>query len=337
MPAKTLAQAIDDKLVELHMTQETLAERIGVAGTTLRTWLFRDRFPRDGAAAIGRILFDGQSLAAMEKDFNIDPKKGWATGRAGRRSAEAQNLRAAFAGLDRQWAKIGTGLKVRFGYLNDLYRLLCKRSLFVFMGSTDSPVEFETHWGDELRAAIADGIANGGTLLYLRPTQEVIDRYISFGFQRILSLEDFQREIEGFRAAVADLLVLNHGMKPPDALELVRQRTPQYSFFNSVFFAPGFSLGCFQTPDRTRGQIARRMTLRVPNAFGGVWYLPEDPLFAGRFSRCVYQALAEQNEQLARRESALRRTRSKTEGKVAELQRDRETFKRVDALMRAKW
>jgi hypothetical protein len=339
MTEQTLADVIDGHLRDLEMTQETLAGKIGVPGSTLRTWMHRNRFPRDGAEAIGGILFNGMSLAEMEAQFRIEPRSGWAAGRAGRSTLDSDSLLAVFRGLDRQWAKVGQLVEGRGGYLADLFRRLCERSLFVFMGSSVTPIEFEAHRGEELRAAIAAGVASGGTLLYLRPTEEVVAKYVEYGFQRILEREDFEREIVAFRKAVAELLVEKHAMTPNQARTIVRRSTPQFYFCNSVYYAPGFSIGFFQTPGRTQGQLVRRMTLRVPGTFGGVWYLPEDPLFAGRFSRCVHQALAEQKKELNRRTTDLGRSRWSRKDRLTEeakLQEDRDTFDRIERLMRGK-
>src|SRR5581483_2023557 len=101
--------------------------------------------------------------------------------------------------------------------------------LAVFLSATVTPMEFEKHLGQHLAEAIAEGVANGGTYLYLRPTEDVIHRYYDsnglWRLRRILQTEVMATEFSDFRANLVNLVRSKAKKTDAEARVLVERHT----------------------------------------------------------------------------------------------------------------
>jgi hypothetical protein len=307
-----LAEVLREKLAEQKRSLAWVARQLQVPDTTVRTWFDRNRFPeaqlKQLLELIGWRLVDG-GLGV----YNCRVARPYRASEGPPQST----LAAAFCELDRRWARVRPALERLSGGIELLFRSMDRTSLFVFYSATVSPKEMEDLADQRWPACLSESLLNGGTLVYLRPGEETNKYfYRDWGFRRVLTRDQCEKEVEELRGRVEKWLQDERGEDAGRARALVRQRLLQYYCDDSPFRAAGFTIGMFQH-QADGGTICRRMTVRLPGSFGGILYLPEYEVFEYRFSRFVHRVLDEQEPQLRGEDrKALQRVRDLMEARL---------------------
>jgi transcriptional regulator with XRE-family HTH domain len=216
----TLSRKFRTELVKRSESYNELAKRIGMSASTLRTWLSRNRWPEAGAVTIARAL--GMTQTAKELKDQYDIGKGWATAKKPRNGLPPLDaLRGAFKDADARCAKMRTAFDAVTRDLERCCRAMRKDDLRILLSASVKPIEFEEPpAGDAMREAIAEGIYGGGTFLYLRPIQELMDDYDTvWHFERYLNQEEIEKRLNVFREYVIAYLIDKKNMPQEEARE----------------------------------------------------------------------------------------------------------------------
>ena len=306
-PQVTLAGDIKVALRRKGLTLTRAAAVIGVPGATLRTWIDRNRFPEYGIERICKLL-DWEEPDEVARKYKLT--NGWSKERKVVLPDDQSLLMTALQAEDAICARTNEQLtEDRVRGLCRCFMAMRENDLFVLASLSVMPRAFEKqNWGP-MATAIAEGVEQGGTYLYLFPRQDQVDVFVNdpWNFPKMIDAKDFKEKFAEFQHNVARYLQ-RRGVPAGEVDEIVKQRIVMLEYGKTPFMSPGFAIGMFQTVDDEKA-IARRMIVRVPTDFSGVLYLPKekDDVFTWRFMRFVSWAI--EGKPAASNDKAVKRIR----------------------------
>jgi len=303
---KALARAVRTALYRKKITIAKAAGLINVAEATLRTWLHRGHFSRPVIARLANLLGWEESADELAKKFGIS----WAQSRSSMNADEERiSLEQVLDFQNRLCEKIDGFSSENTTGLCRCFEAMGEGDLFVFSSLSVMPLEFDRVRWQKFGRAVADGIANGGTCLYLFPHRDLIGEYSEEGiwnYDDMISDQAFQSGAQLFRKNVELHLTDKLDWTEGRAEEWVRERLIHHTYKESPFAVPGFAIGMFQTR-RSTGNVIRRMTVRIPTDLGGVLFIPEveREVFTLRFWKFIRETIKALISELPEQEKAI--------------------------------
>jgi hypothetical protein len=276
-------------------TWEAAAAEIGIRASAIRGYMYRNSFPDAIAIALARYLgitMSPEELLAYEHT----------TPRANHRSTSSHlsGLQAAFDITDERWEKLEASMADGTAHLNKLCSAMREGDLRILLSATVNPMEFSDYQGEtrtkqveDAITAIAEGIARGGTFVYIRPEAALLDAYEKlWHFEgRWPGIEECREQIAEFRDAIADYLVKHSGLSHEDAIDRAYRATPHYfATANLPFWMPGIELMMFRAESFAGGE-EDRFVIQLPENHWACIYMRKARYLHDRFLRCVRNVL----------------------------------------------
>src|SRR6185312_4454462 len=193
---RVFSAVIKRELLLKGKPQRWLAEKIGVNFSTFRVHLQRNEFYEEEARKICGILNLGSAERPADK-YSYDPISGtpeW-------QQPKADTILSLFHAMDRRAKKIHDFCgPVKTSFLNVMGKM-GPRDISVVFSGTVTPLEMErTKEGVEFRRKIATSIGENAVFIYIRPTAERIEKYLShFDIRNIIPFVQQEKEFETFQ------------------------------------------------------------------------------------------------------------------------------------------
>jgi hypothetical protein len=318
----------------LHDRQESqsmFAQRLGVTSPTLRTWLHRNCFPKLAVQKINKEL-----NFQIEDDY-IDKKYDFAWARPTLLSGlyKEGSLRSAFITADRECERIASAMAPMSDMVVNLCARMGEQDLLIVLTATVTPWEMERHVGAEMREAIIRGVQRGGTYLYLRARQSLIDAYHDRQFDRMPAQDKCEAEIKVFRELIAERLQAA-GIPKVEAEDRAARATPQYYVEDNLpFLVPGFVIMMFRAGGHP-GNEEDRLVVRIPDNAWATVYLTKAVYFHDRFRRTIHKALEDEEKSLPKRAETLENLKGHAlKVEKSKLARDQEILNDLLSMMKS--
>jgi len=327
VPVK-LSKVIRDELVARQLSQSVFARILGVSSPTLRTWMYRNCFPKIAV----KLIIHEFKWQCSEDEIKSRYAFDWARPTPQSQLAGAGSLRSAFIVADRERERVAAAMAPMSEIVVKLCSAMGKEDLLTVLTATVTPWEMERHVGKEMKDAIIEGVRNGGTFLYLRARQSLVDKYFKhpWKFDRILTEEKCKAEIDSFREEIEERLRAD-GMSTEDAKDRAIRSTPQYHVQDDLpFLVPGFVIMMFRSGGHP-GHEEDRLVVRLPDNPWAAVYLTRADYFHDRFRRTVCQALSAESMRIEDELKRLEKTRRRSERAV--LEREREVLGNVRRIL----
>lgn len=280
-PQKPLFEALKEGIARNGLSVREAARQAGTPYESLKSWLRRNKFPRQDLSAIARIAGLAPDLDELERTFEFTwaraKKSARTQSRLDEEAEDGISIYASNALIDARLPKIKRLVHDLAEDVESQFGALAKDDLYVHCSFDVPPVETKPLHLERLGGLVAEGVRRGVQFTYLMPSAPALTRMASQGMYLLPSAESVEACFTRLMTLVQDQ-VNDSG--------LVREHLRFIPCDENPFFVAGHTFSIFRYQHELRRESGSRCFGCFPVGLSGEsieLHLPMNQHFTQRF------------------------------------------------------